>query len=74
MIEVVLKIYLHCESCAEEVKHCILKMEGVLLLSTCNPFHYTSSGLQNLAADKKKKKKNCPNSLLPCYKDVHIQS
>ncbi|CAI9756369.1 unnamed protein product [Fraxinus pennsylvanica] len=29
VIEVVLKIYLHCEGCAKEVKHCIHKMEGV---------------------------------------------
>ncbi|KAL8456388.1 hypothetical protein ACS0TY_034559 [Phlomoides rotata] len=29
LFEVVLKIYMHCEGCAKEVKHCILKMEGV---------------------------------------------
>ncbi|CAA3026282.1 heavy metal-associated isoprenylated plant 8-like [Olea europaea subsp. europaea] len=29
VIEVVLKIFLHCEGCAKEVKHCIHKMEGV---------------------------------------------
>ncbi|GJW01398.1 putative reverse transcriptase domain-containing protein [Tanacetum coccineum] len=27
--EMVLKIHLHCEGCAKEVKHCILKMAGV---------------------------------------------
>ncbi|KAI3730809.1 hypothetical protein L1987_61987 [Smallanthus sonchifolius] len=27
--EVVLKMYLHCEGCAKDVKHCIHKMEGV---------------------------------------------
>ncbi|XP_042051744.1 heavy metal-associated isoprenylated plant protein 8-like [Salvia splendens] len=32
--EVVLKVYIHCEACANEVKHCILKMEGV---QTVNP-------------------------------------
>ncbi|KAL1547732.1 heavy metal-associated isoprenylated plant protein 8-like [Salvia divinorum] len=32
--EVVLKIYIHCEGCANEVKQCILKMEGV---QTVNP-------------------------------------
>lgn len=31
VIEVVLKIFLHCEGCAKEVKHCIHKMEGLLL-------------------------------------------
>ncbi|KAL8463887.1 hypothetical protein ACS0TY_033726 [Phlomoides rotata] len=29
LFEVVLKIYMHCEGCAKEVKHFILKMEGV---------------------------------------------
>ncbi|KAK4413150.1 Heavy metal-associated isoprenylated plant protein 7 [Sesamum alatum] len=29
VIEVVLKIYLHCEGCAKDVKHCIHDMEGV---------------------------------------------
>ncbi|KZV17113.1 heavy metal-associated isoprenylated plant protein 26-like [Dorcoceras hygrometricum] len=29
VMEVVLKIYLHCESCAKDVKNCIHKMEGV---------------------------------------------
>ncbi|KAK3034597.1 hypothetical protein RJ639_033843, partial [Escallonia herrerae] len=29
VVEVVLKIFLHCEGCAKDVKHCIHKMEGV---------------------------------------------
>ncbi|XP_057787611.1 heavy metal-associated isoprenylated plant protein 8-like [Salvia miltiorrhiza] len=29
LFDVVLKIYIHCEGCAKEVKHCILKMDGV---------------------------------------------
>ncbi|PIN06325.1 Copper chaperone [Handroanthus impetiginosus] len=29
VIEVVLKIYIHCEGCAKDVKHCIHDMEGV---------------------------------------------
>ncbi|KAI7754521.1 hypothetical protein M8C21_028891, partial [Ambrosia artemisiifolia] len=32
--EVVLKMHLHCEGCAKDVKHCIHKMEGV---QTVNP-------------------------------------
>ncbi|KAL3818711.1 hypothetical protein ACJIZ3_004616 [Penstemon smallii] len=30
--EVVLKIYIHCEGCAKEVKNCIHKMEGVRIV------------------------------------------
>ncbi|KAL3511466.1 hypothetical protein ACH5RR_030867 [Cinchona calisaya] len=29
VVEVVLKVYLHCEGCAKDVKHCIHKMPGV---------------------------------------------
>ncbi|KAM7468786.1 hypothetical protein LguiB_016348 [Lonicera macranthoides] len=29
VVEVVLKVYLHCEGCAKDVKHCIHKMQGV---------------------------------------------
>ncbi|CAN4124822.1 unnamed protein product [Withania somnifera] len=29
VIEVILKLYLHCEGCAKDVKHCIHKMPGV---------------------------------------------
>ncbi|KAL0335940.1 UNVERIFIED_CONTAM: Heavy metal-associated isoprenylated plant protein 7 [Sesamum radiatum] len=31
VIEVVLKIYLHCEGCAKDVKHCIHDMEGKIV-------------------------------------------
>lgn len=30
VVEVVLKIYLHCEGCAKDIKSCILKMPGLL--------------------------------------------
>ncbi|GFY88107.1 hypothetical protein Acr_06g0000470 [Actinidia rufa] len=30
MVEVVLKVYMHCEGCAQDIKSCIHKMEGVL--------------------------------------------
>ncbi|GFY93690.1 hypothetical protein Acr_09g0001360 [Actinidia rufa] len=34
MVEVVLKVYMHCEGCAQDIKSCIHKMEGVLNVVT----------------------------------------
>ncbi|KAL6983944.1 hypothetical protein U1Q18_017316 [Sarracenia purpurea var. burkii] len=34
VVEVVLKIYMHCEGCAEDIKYCIHKMQGVYTVDT----------------------------------------
>lgn len=46
MFEVVLKMYIHCEGCAKEVKHCIHDMEGNKICNFQSRFDF-----------KKKKKK-----------------
>ncbi|KAA8528946.1 hypothetical protein F0562_033566 [Nyssa sinensis] len=34
VVEVLLKIYMHCENCEREIKHCIHKMKGVQTVET----------------------------------------